>query len=109
MSKAANVIYRKPHADIKSVNPRLSAGSRGLEKVAGVPRCPAPLLLPGSVKGRVFYGYLEQGVVLGRLHLICGCQDIEQVVLVPGGLELLGMDAAFGSFLVLEQVEGNMA
>jgi hypothetical protein len=38
----------------------------------------------------------------GRLHLICGGKDFEEIVLVPTGLELLGMNAAFGRFFLFE-------
>jgi hypothetical protein len=46
---------------------------------------------------------------LGRLHLNSCCQDFEEVIFFPASLELLGMDTAFGGFLLFEEIEGHMA
>ena len=40
--------------------------------------------------------------------LIASGKDFEEVLFFQCGLELFGTDAAFGSFLLFEQVEGNM-
>ena len=45
----------------------------------------------------------------GQSHLICGSKDFEEILIVPGGLELFGVDTAFGSFLLFEQIEGDVS
>ena len=44
----------------------------------------------------------------GNRILIASGKDLEEVLFFQCGLELFGTDAAFGSFLLFEQVEGNM-
>ena len=59
----------------------------------------------GRVRGTVFH--FRRGK-LGQSHLNCSREDFEEVIFLPSGLELFGMDATFGSFLLFEQVEGNV-
>ena len=45
----------------------------------------------------------------GQSHLIWSGKDFEEILIIRSGLELFGVDAAFGSFFLFEQVEGNMS
>ena len=44
----------------------------------------------------------------GDCILIARGKDFEEVIFLPARLKLPGMDAAFGSFLMFEQVESTM-
>lgn len=45
----------------------------------------------------------------GNRILIPSSKDFKEVIFLPTGLELFGMDTTFGSFLLFEQIESNMA
>ena len=45
----------------------------------------------------------------GNRILITGSEHLEEIVIFPSGLELLSMDTAFSSFLLFEQIDGDMA
>src|ERR1035437_5855728 len=45
----------------------------------------------------------------GQSHLNSGREHLKQVIFLPTGLQLLGMDTTFGSLFMFEQVKRNMA
>ena len=52
---------------------------------------------------------LKTSYRIGQSHLNSCGEHFEEVVFLPASLELLSMDATFGGFLLLEQVESNVA
>ena len=47
--------------------------------------------------------------VSGQSHLISSSKDLEHILIIPSCLELFGVNADFGSFLLLEQIEDDVA
>jgi len=52
---------------------------------------------------------IDRAALQGNRILIASGEDFEEIIFFQCGLELFGTDAAFGSFLLFEQVERDMS
>ena len=71
----------------------------GAVRYASTPHGPAP----------TDYGYTGQRATQGNRILIATRQDREQILFIPPSFQSFRLDTAFGSFLLLQQIECNVA